>query len=83
MVYYCVKPEFNNKVKIHKNYSKTKHHYKYDIFIANELYTARELNTMRKKGIIFNDNMFDTVEIPKSKIYWMFGARFASIGKLK
>lgn len=83
MKYYRVKPEFDN-------YKMSKH---YDIFVANELYTEKELEKIKIKYANRNNmarsimsisavdeqilmSRFDIVEIPKNKIYWMFGARF-------
>lgn len=81
MKYYRVKPEFDN-YKISKNY---------DILIANELYTEKEFEKVKMKYANRNNmtrsitpisatkgllSCFDIVEIPKNKIYWMFGARF-------
>jgi hypothetical protein len=68
--YYKVKPEFDNKqaYKIIKNKLKI-----VGFYIANELYTANEL---KRRGDIINPNYFEIVEIPKTKIYWFFGARF-------
>lgn len=43
------------------------------ILIANELYTEHERNSMPK----ISDNAFERVEIPESRTYWCFGARFA------
>lgn len=42
------------------------------IYVANELYTLKE-----KEKYNIPVAYYDTVEIPKSKIYFMFGARFA------
>lgn len=69
MCYYRVKPEYDQRQRV-KN-----HNHKMDgIFVANELYTARELDKffLTKK----QDSWFEAVEIPKNKVYWMFGCRF-------
>lgn len=46
------------------------------IFVANELYTAGELDkfylTLEEE-----QKMFELVVIPKNKVYWFFGCRFA------
>lgn len=72
MLYYKVKPEFDNLSR-----------YKFKkgggleidgIYIANELYTANEL----KKYLDYS-KVVEPVEIPKSKIYFFFGARFAEV----
>lgn len=44
-------------------------------YVKNELYTAREL-----KKYIGGFTICEAVEIPKSKIYFFFGARFAMEG---
>lgn len=43
-----------------------------NVFIAGELYTARELD---KLPFIYA-GAFEKVEIPRTKTYWFFGARF-------
>lgn len=72
MKYYRVKPEYDNKTR-----------YKFKrgggleidgIYIKNELYTEKEI----KKYLGFA-RYVDVVEIPKSKIYFFFGARFAEV----
>ena len=60
MIYYKIKPEFDNKRRSDGS-----------ILVSNELYTERE---MTKYGI--NHNATVKIEIPKSKVYFMFGARF-------
>lgn len=73
MKYYRVKPEFDNR-----RYSVNG-----DFFIANELYTEKEVEKISKKynilyAKVYNFNsIFEVVEISKRKIYWFFGARFA------
>lgn len=83
MVYYRVKPEFDNVV-ISK---------KFDFLVGNELYTGKEIQKLEKlyanrrnyskvekelddkeRAIFYS--MFDLVEISKRRIYWSFGARF-------
>ena len=64
MKYYKVKPEADNKRQ--KNG---------DIYIANELYTVKEVEKLS-----LNKSFLQLVEIPKSKIYFCFGARFADWG---
>lgn len=75
MLYYRVKPEFDNKPQ-----RKLKKHYmlKPGIWIGNELYTPCELNQLEKKGIIVPENIFEKVEIKKTETYWFFGARFSN-----
>ena len=60
MIYYRVKPKYDMK-RTNDN-----------ILIANELYTERERNEMPK----VSDKVFERVEIPESRVYWCFGARF-------
>lgn len=77
MLYYKVKKDYGGKTlwrngKYHGN------------LVAHELYTENELN---KRNILLCNhvqfNWFDLVEIPKSKTYWFFGARFSNTsGKL-
>lgn len=71
MKYYRVKPQYDNKVR-----------YKWNnhgqgvpdsILIANELYTPKEFERLANYPA-----WFELVEIPKSKIYFCFGARFAA-----
>ncbi|SCJ99954.1 Uncharacterised protein [uncultured Eubacterium sp.] len=71
MKYYRVKPQYDNKVR-----------YKWNnhgqgvpdsILIANELYTPKEFERLANCPA-----WFELVEIPKSKIYFCFGARFAA-----
>ena len=71
MKYYRVKPEFDN-VQFSVN----------EFFVANELYTEKEIEKIRKKynilyAKVYNFNkIFEIVEISKKRIYWFFGARF-------
>jgi hypothetical protein len=70
MIYYRVKPEYDNKPRFKE---RPDHRLRQDgILVANELYTERE-----RAKIMNGDWMFERVEIPKSKIYFFFGARFA------
>ena len=75
MRYYKVKPEYDQKQRIKNHKCRTKR--KPDgIFVANELYTAGELDkfylTLEEE-----QKMFESVVIPKNKVYWFFGCRFA------
>lgn len=70
MIYYKVKPEYDQKTrfKFHRGGG-----LEIDgIYIKNELYTAREI-----KKYLGATSYCECVEIPKSKIYFFFGARFA------
>lgn len=71
MIYYRVKPEYDNV----RRYNGKKVTYD-GIWIANELYTEKELNALHRKNIVILSKYFDRVEIKKSRVYWFFGARF-------
>ena len=64
MKYYKVKPQYDGK-------SKRSRGYEGEIYIANELYTAREV---QKQNL--NLTYMEEKEISSKKIYWFFGARF-------
>lgn len=74
MHYYRVKPECDQKRRIRNSRYTNKR--KVDgVFVANELYTAGELD----KFYIPFDKIYDIFEhviIPKNKVYWFFGCRF-------
>lgn len=75
MTYYRVKPECDQKPRIKNHRLKIKR-VQDGIFVANELYTAGELD----KFYIPVEQVYDIVEpvqIPKNKVYWSFGCRFA------
>ena len=61
MLYYKVKPQYDNH---RKNDG--------DIYIANELYTQKEVIQQK-----LNKDYLDVVEVSKNQIYFFFGARFA------
>lgn len=65
MKYYKVKQEYANN----QYFSKAGNYLGF--YIANELYTLREV-------IKYNLNLayLEPVEVSKSKVYWSFGARF-------
>ena len=65
MKYYQVKPQFDQKRK----YPNTSN---FDILIGEELYTEAEFN---KLPYVYAA-AFELVDIPKSKTFWSFGARF-------
>ena len=68
MLYYRVKPEFDNRTKFRYVGNKLKES---GILIGNELYTPAE----RQK--IANSSMyFEEVRIPQRNTHWFFGARF-------
>lgn len=71
MKYYRVKPQYDNKVRYKwNNHSQGVPD---SILIANELYTPKEFERLTNCPL-----WFEVVEIPKSKIYFCFGARFAA-----
>ena len=75
MKYYRVLPQYANK---HTKYTYDKHNrpkWNGYFHIANELLTETEI---KKHNYI--KEYCEVVEIPKTKIYWFFGARFESVG---
>ena len=75
MTYYKVKPEYDQKPRI-KNHKLKIKRVQDGIYVANEIYTAGELDkfymTLEEEY-----NIFERVTIPKNKVYWSFGCRFA------
>jgi hypothetical protein len=74
MNYYRVKPECDQKqrIKYHRYTIKQKPD---GVFVANELYTAGEI----EKFYIPFDKFYDVVDhvvIPKNKVCWINGRRF-------
>ena len=65
MIYYRVRKEYD---QMPKNPSVRDG----NILVADELYTTTEFN---KLPFIYA-GAFERVEIPKSRTYWLFGARF-------
>lgn len=74
MRYYRVKPEYDQKQRI-KNHKYSIKRKPDGIFVANELYTAGELDKFYLTNA--QDSWFERVEIQKNKVYWFFGCRFA------
>lgn len=74
MHYYRVKPEYDQKkrIKNHRYFNKMKPD---GVFVANELYTAGEIEKFYIPFEKFYD-YFEHVVIPKNKVYWFFGCRF-------
>jgi len=75
MEYYQILPIADNKPKLIYN-QKLKRLTPikgYDIWIANELYTKREL---KRFALTIPDNYYRLVNVPKNKTFWFFGARF-------
>lgn len=72
MLYYKVKPEHDNETrfKFHRGGGLEVD----GIFIKNELYTAREI-----KKYLGYAKICDVVNVPKNKVYFFFGARFAEV----
>ncbi len=64
MTYYRIKKEFDNHERSDGS-----------IFVQNELYTEREMQR-------YNVPMqyVEKVSEKKSQVYWLFGARFGSVG---
>ena len=69
MLYYRVKPQYDNK----KRYSRNSHGQcvSNGILIANELYTPGEF-----RKIANCPALFEKVNVSKRNIYFFFGARF-------
>lgn len=84
MKYYRVKPEFDN-YKMSKNYDifignelfTEKELEKVKIKYANRNNMKRSIMSLSAADEKILMSRFDIIEIPKSKTYWMFGARFA------
>lgn len=72
MKYYRVKAEYDNL----QQYNGKKVLFE-GIWIGKELYTKTELNRLVQRGVFVHPKYFDEINISKSKIYWLFGARFA------
>lgn len=74
MKYYRVKKEYDNFTRF--DWDTRKNRYGYvrpnGILIGGELYTQTE-----RSKIANRNGFFEEVEIPKSKIYFCFGARFS------
>lgn len=75
MRYYRVKKEYDQKQRI-KNSRQRARRKPDGVFVANELYTAGELD---KFFLTMEEDLecFERVVIPKNKVYWLFGCRFA------
>lgn len=65
MLYYQVKPQFDNYRKPGKTF---------DIYVARELYTPKEVERYH-----LNKDYLQPVEISKRKTYFFFGARFGGV----
>lgn len=75
MLYYKVKPEYDNFKLLKLCGNRWEH---YGILVGNELLTEKELN---KSGILYmrgvKPEMFEKVEVSRKSVYWCFGARFS------
>lgn len=69
MKFYRVKPEYDQTYKNPENPAV----YRFDILIANELYTEKERSKMK----YVSDRCFDVVDIPENETYFCFGVRFS------
>ena len=74
MTYCRVKPQFDGKAFYRVNGRHLEHA---GNLVQNELFTERE---MIKKNILLMYNItgdeFEYVDIPKNRVYWVFGSRF-------
>lgn len=70
MLYYKVKPKYDNKTRY--TWNNHRQGIPNGILIGNELYTPGEF-----KKIANCPEWFETVEISKKSVYWFFGARFS------
>lgn len=70
MLYYKVKPQYDNKVRY--TWNNHRQGVPNGILIGNELYTPGEF-----KKIANCPEWFEKVEISKKCVYWFFGARFS------
>ena len=61
MKYYKVKPQYDGKSKGSRG----------DVYIANELYTEREVQRQN-----LNRTFLEEKEIYTKNVYWFFGARY-------
>ena len=61
MKYYKVKPQYDGKYKRSRG----------DVYIANELYTEREVQRQN-----LNRAFLEEKEIYPKNVYWFFGARY-------
>lgn len=73
MKYYRVKPEYDQKTRY--TWNSRRQGVANSFLIANELYTPAEF-----RRIANCPAWFDAVEIPKSRVYHFFGARFEAKG---
>lgn len=72
MLYYQVKPEYDQRTRWKETYKGVVAD---GVYLAGELYTVAELSKYRMSLQLW-DNMFREVHIPRTKTYWSFGARY-------
>lgn len=75
MTYYRVRQKYDNK----QLYTENSPHRYVGLLIGNELYTRKEFDKLLNKCGIVILPMFVPVEVPKSKVYFFFGARFEEV----
>lgn len=78
MLYYRVKADCDQTPRI-KHHPYVHKRVQDGVFVANELYTAGELNKFEIPAEKFFD-IFEVVEIPKTRVHWFFGCRFEDKG---
>lgn len=76
MKYYKVNSKYDNlrRYKRKNNYLELS-----GIYVGNELFTQKEIEKIEQSEVLpkcFYNDLFQVVEISKSKIYWCFGCRF-------
>lgn len=74
MVYYRVKPEYDQTPRL-KDHTIPRRRTPCGIFVANELYTDKELSNFYLPERIKRE-MFTEIVIKKTETYWFFGCRF-------
>ena len=77
MLYYMIDSDMDNKSRRVKD-PKTGKVMRRGIWVADELYTAKEIS----KYIDF-EKVSRPVNVSKRRIFWFFGARFAEEGAVK
>lgn len=75
MIYYRVRKKYDNE----QLYTEKSPHRHIGFLIGDELYTRKEFDKLLNRCGIDILPMFVPVEVPKSKVYFFFGARFAEV----
>lgn len=78
MLYYRVRPEYDNKGRIKRGRGGIP---EYDgIYIGGELFTAKEVEKEYNSHIvgIAREKLFEAVNVSRKSVYWFFGARFST-----